>query len=174
LIARGPSETVVVEMVVGGRTSVAERYREIAELVKREPGWRFSLVYVNPDRPDEVLDAPLPSIAQLQARLHNADSLVESNQIEAAFLLLWSALEGVLRLIGHNANPPLESLPSSTLFRELYSAGEISRESFESAMQLLQVRNRLAHGFQVGIDGARVEQLSGLVERLLGEVMSSS
>lgn len=171
LIARGPSETVVVEVVVGGRRSVAERYRDVSELVNREPGWRFSLVYVNPERPDEILDATLPSIEQIQDRLHNAESLANSNQPEAAFLLLWSALEGVLRIIGHNANPPMESLPSSTLLRELYSAGEIGRESFETAMELLQIRNRLAHGFQEGVDGAHVEQLRQLIEDLLGEVM---
>ena len=61
LIARKPGDSVVVEVKVGTRTSAAEQLREIAERVNQEPGWRFSLVFADPDRPDQVIEAePLP------------------------------------------------------------------------------------------------------------------
>src|SRR2546426_11333471 len=61
LIARSPSESVVVEVKVGTRTSVAERFREVAERVNRQPGGRFSLVFVNPDQPDQTSEGqPAP------------------------------------------------------------------------------------------------------------------
>lgn len=169
LIARSPAESVVIEVKVGTRTSVAERFREVAERVNRQPGWRFSLVFVSPDQPDQVTEAPLASLPQLQGRAQSAEALLQAGQAEAAFLLLWSALEGVLRLIGQRAQLPLENLPPSTLLRELYSAGEVSREQFELLMRFLPMRNRLVHGFGAGEEQLNVEQLRLVVQTLLAE-----
>ncbi len=169
LIARSAGDSVVVEVKVNTRTSVAERFREIAERVNREPGWRFSLVFVSPDQPDQVSEAPLAPLAKLQERAQSAEVLLQAGQSEAAFLLLWSALEGILRLIGHHAQLPIENLPSSTLLRELYSAGEIGRDQFESLMRLLPMRNRLVHGFGATADELNVEQLRLAVQALLAE-----
>ena len=174
LIARSSADSVVVEVKVGTRTSVAERFREVAERVNRQPGWRFSLVFVSPDQPDQISEAPLASLSQLEDRAQSAEALLQFGQPEAAFLLLWSALEGVLRLIAQGAHLPLENLPSSTLFRELYSAGEISREQFESLMRLLPVRNLLAHGFGGDEQRLDVEQLRLIVQTLLAEARRPS
>lgn len=169
LIARNAHESVVVEVQVGTRTSAAERLRDVAERVNRQPGWRLSLVFVDPEQPDQVFETHPESLSRLRERIEDADTLVRSHQWEAAFLLLWSSLEGILRLLGQRAQLPLESLPPSTLIRELYSAGEISREQFEALMILLPVRNRLVHGFgtQAPVD---VESLRHVVQAVLGEV----
>jgi hypothetical protein len=171
LIARGPGESVVVEVKVGTRTSAAERLREIVERVNREPGWRFSLVFANPDQPDQFTEAELAPLALLRERAQNAETLLGTGQNEAAFLLLWSALEGILRVLGERAQLPLASLPPSALIRELYSAGEISREQFETLMRLLPIRNQLVHGFG-SQGGVEAEQLRRLVDSLLTEVQS--
>lgn len=171
LIARSAAESVVVEVKVGTRTSVAERFREVAERVNRQPGWRFTLVFVSPDQPDQVTEAQPAPLSVVQERARNAEALLQTGQSEAGFLLLWSALEGILRLLGHGAQLPLENLPPSTLIRELYSAGEINREQFEWLMRLLPMRNRLVHGFgaQEAVDG---EQLRLLVHALLADATS--
>jgi len=75
LIARSSFESVVVEVQVGTRTSVVERLREVAERVNAEPGWRFSLIFVNPDRPDDISEALPASLSVLEQRAHNADAL---------------------------------------------------------------------------------------------------
>ena len=172
LIARGAGETVVVEVKVGTRTSVAERLREVAERVNRQPGWRFSLVFVNPDQPDQMSEARPAPLSLLQERVQNAEALLQASQKEAAFLLLWSALEGLLRLLGDRAQLPLASLPPSTLIRELYSAGEINREQFESLMRLLPARNQLVHGFG-SHESVDVDRLRLLVQELLTEARSA-
>ena len=171
VIARNDSESVVIEVKVGTRTSVAERLRDVAQRVNRQPGWRVSLVFVNPDQPDQVSEAQPESLSRLQERIRNAEDLLRTNHSEAAFLLLWSALEGILRLLGQRAQLPLENLPPSTLIRELYSAGEISREQFEWLMSLLPIRDRLVHGFgtQEPIDA---EHLLQLVRALVAEAES--
>jgi hypothetical protein len=98
--------------------------------------------------------------------------LIRDRQDEASFLLLWSALEGALRLAAERAQLPLASLPPSTLIRELYSAGEISREQFEALLGLLPVRNQLVHGFssRPAID---VERLREIVTSLLADLRRS-
>ncbi len=168
LIARSPGDSVVIEVKLGTRTSVVDQLREVAERVNGQPGWRFSLVYVSPDEPDQISEQHPAPLSLSQERVHNAETLLRSGQPEAAFLLLFSAPEGILRFLGHRAQLPLENLPPSTLIRELYSAGEINREQFESLMSLLPIRNRLAHGF-----GSRerldVEPLHVLVSELLAE-----
>jgi hypothetical protein len=169
LIARGPAESVVVEVQVGARASVAERFRELAHSVSLQPGWRLSVVFVSPDQPDQYLEDQPAALSVLQDRIRNAESLQHAGQVEAAFLLLFSALEGVLRALGRRAHTPVESLPSSTLIRELYSAGEISRQHFESIMRFLPIRNRLVHGLgaEQSLD---VEELTSVVQALLTEV----
>lgn len=172
LIARGPEESVIVEVKIGTRTSAAERLRDVAERVNRQPGWRFSLVFVQPDQPDRITEAQAAPLSLLQQRTHNADALLEAGQTEAAFLLLWSALEGILRLLGDRAHLPLASLPPSTLIRELYSAGEINREQFDSLIRLLPIRNQLVHGFGSS-ENIDVEQLRVLVHALLAEATAA-
>lgn len=171
LIARSPTESVVVEVKVGTRTSVAERFREVAERVNRQPGWRFSLVFVSPDQSDQISEAQPAPLTLLQKRVPNAEALLQEGQSEAAFLLLFSALEGILRFLGQRAQLPLETLPPSTLIREIYSAGEINRHQFESLMRFLPIRNQLVHGFE-SQEPLDVEQMRLLVQVLLAEAGS--
>ena len=174
LIARNSTESVVVEVKVGTRTSVAERLREVAERVNREPGWRFSLVFVSPDQPDQISEVRAAPLSLLEKRASNADTLLKSGQTEGAFLLLWSALEGILRTLGHQAQLPLESLPPSTLIRELYSAGEIDMDQFDTLMRILPVRNLLVHGCEIPKETLDVEQLRRLVDVFIAEAKYSN
>lgn len=173
LIARSPGESVVIKVNVGTRTSVAERFGEVAERVNGQPGWRFSLVFVSPDQPDQISEEQPAPLSLLQERVQNAEALLQAGQSEAAFLLLFSSLEGILRVLGHHAQLPLENLPPSALIRELYSAGEINREQFEVLMRLLPIRNRLVHGFG-SREHLEVEGLRLLVQALLAEAKSAS
>jgi hypothetical protein len=168
LIARSPTDSVVVEVKVGTRTSAAERLREVVERVNSQPGWRFSLVFVSPDEPDQISEQQLAPLSLSEERVRNAEALIRSGQSEAAFLLFFSALEGILRFLGHRAQLPLESLPPSALIRELYSAGEINGTQFELLMSLLPIRNRLVHGFG-SAERLDVEPLHILVKDLLAE-----
>src|SRR5438552_414598 len=69
LIARKPGESVIVEVKVGTRTSVAEQLRGIAERVNQQPGWRFSLVFANPDQPDQITEAEPAPLAVVEGRV---------------------------------------------------------------------------------------------------------
>lgn len=170
IIAKRPDgSVVVVEVKVGTQTSVAERFRDIAERVNRQPGWRFSVVYVNPLDPDQITEADPAPLAELQDLAREADVLLGADQPKAAFLISWSALEGALRLLARRAQLPLETMPTSALVRELYSAGELSREHFEIILRFLPIRNRLVHGLHGQIGKVDAELLQALVKALLKE-----
>src|SRR3989304_8542494 len=78
LIARRPGDNVVVEVKIGTRTSVADRLRDVTERVHQRPGWRFSLVFANPDQPGEITDATPAPLAILEQRVQDAGRLLAS------------------------------------------------------------------------------------------------
>ena len=173
LIARGSGETVVVGVKVGTRMSVAERLRDVVEQINRQPGWRFSLVFVNPEHPDQLTEAKPAPLSLLQERAKTAEALFRADQKEAAFLLFWSAVEGTLRFLAERADLPLSSLPSSALIRDMYSAGEISGKHFESLMRLLPIRDQLVHGLE-SQESVDVEELRRIGHELLAEARDES
>jgi len=96
LVARGPNESVVVEVKVGTQTAAAERFRDLAETIQRQPGWRFSLVVIDP-RSDEVapLTQELLHRKDIADRLGRAHALLKTGATDAAFLLMWVAVEAI-------------------------------------------------------------------------------
>jgi uncharacterized protein YutE (UPF0331/DUF86 family) len=175
LIARGPHDSIVVEVKVGTKTAVSERYRELAEMIRQQPGWRFSLVVIDP-RSDEVAPSAQPLLNQQEIgdRLERANELLKAGIKDAAFLLLWVSIEALLRHIATREGLPLERVPTSSLLKELFSLGILSRGDFESAQHAFAVRNTLVHGFETtGLDQA-IEELTRLAQQLLVEIKHSS
>jgi hypothetical protein len=65
---------------------------------------------------------------------------------------------------------PLECLPSSTLFKELFSLGILARHDLEVAQRALAVHNALVHGFEATGLGQTADELAQLAQRLLAEL----
>ncbi len=100
LIARSPAKSVVVEVKIGTRTAYGERLREIAELTAAQPGWEFSLVIAGGKDFDEGLSfQTLPTHSEIRDRLSRATTLSSLGSPDASFLLLWSCLEALVRII---------------------------------------------------------------------------
>ncbi len=88
LIAHRAGESIVVELKSVGQAASSERYREIAETVRNHPGWKFSLVIVDP-KSDEVapLTQPLISKEEIQKRVKKSKELLQSGGPDGALLL---------------------------------------------------------------------------------------
>jgi hypothetical protein len=93
LIAKGPNETVVVEVKAGTRTT--PDLVSVAQAINSRPGWRFELVFL--DVTSQVGRSDLQSVEQLERMLSEADRLLGTDMQAAAFVVLWSATEGALR-----------------------------------------------------------------------------
>jgi hypothetical protein len=171
MIARGPNDSVVVEVKVGTSTAASERFRELAETIQQQPGWRFSLVVIDP-RSDEVVPSaqPLLNRQAIADRLEKAHELLGVGITDAAFLLLWVSIEALLRQLATREGLPLERIPSSTLLKELFSLGILSRDGLEIAQRALTVRNALVHGFEARELDQTTEELAQLAQQLLAEL----
>lgn len=171
LLVRKPGENVMVEVKSTGTRAPIDRFVELVEEVKRHAGWRFVLVTFDDVEiggvPGE--DDALRTWDQLRERVARAERLLRLQEAEAAYLSLWAALEGMLRLEAHSAGLPIERLPSSALIKHLYSHGGLSYEHHEQALAALELRNRVAHGFQAGDLDAAAPHLFRLARELLGE-----
>lgn len=171
LVARGPNESVVIEVKVGTQTAASERFRELAETILRQPGWRFSLVVIDP-RSDEVAPPTqqLLDRKDIVDRLGKANELLKTGATDAAFLLMWVAVEALLRHIATREGLPLERVPSSSLMKELFSLGILSRSELDVAQRAFSVRNALVHGFQATRLDETAEELARLAQQLLSEL----
>ena len=171
LVARGPNESVVVEVKVGTQTAASERFRELAETIQRQPGWRFSLVVIDP-RSDEVAP-PTQQLLDRQGivdRLGRAQELLKTGATDAAFLLMWVSVEALLRHIATREGLPLERVPSSSLLKELFSLGILSRSELEVAQRAFSVRNALVHGFATARLDETSRELAQFAQKLLSEL----
>lgn len=171
LVARGPNESVVVEVKVGTRTAASERFRELAETIQRQPGWRFSLVVIDP-RSDEVAPPTQQLVARQEIvdRLGRANELLKTGATDAAFLLMWVAVEALLRHIATREGLPLERVPSSSLMKELFSLGILSRSELDVAQRAFSVRNALVHGFATTRLDETSRELAQFAQKLLLEL----
>jgi hypothetical protein len=171
LLARKGDENVIVEVRTVGRLVGTGRFLDVAEEVRRHAGWRF--VRVTPEDVDVavVLEGgdPIPTWDQLADRIARAEDLYRAKEVDRAFLSLWVALEGVLRRDAVETAIPIERLVTHVLLAELYSYGDLGMEWYDSARALLEVRDRVIHGFRIDDLDEVVPRLLRLVHEMMAE-----
>lgn len=169
LLVKKPDGTgFIIEVKTSVSRVSVERYREIAEIVAEHKGWRFLLVTGDDDMFNEQgVKEQLLSLEEIVERKEKSDHLVAIGEMEAAFLSLWSIVEALMRKQAEQALIPIERFPPISLIKHLFSQGELSIEQFDRAMSLVEVRNRLAHGFQTEELGKSVIELQTLVDDLI-------
>lgn len=170
LVERGDQHYLV--KVRPPRTPVPlDQITEVSREVRKLPGWRFYIVSaedVHWDAPG-IAD-PLAPWQTLHARAEEAIRLARTGTApEPAVQALWSAAEGFLRRIAEAAEVPVERLPVRVVISSLCSMGELSYEHWEALHDLLDVRNRLLHGYEV--DPAEVTRASATLVAVLEELI---
>ncbi len=175
LLARKGDENVMVEVKSTATGAPIDRFVELVEEVQRHETWDFVLVTF-----EDVEVAPipeggdaLPTWDQLRDRIGRAERLLRAKEAEAAFLSLWIALEGMLRREARESALPIDRLPTSGLIDYLQTYGVLSYAQHESAMALLEVRNRVVHGFQTDDLAEVAPRLLGFVRELIAEWAAS-
>jgi hypothetical protein len=167
LVKKSDNEGFIIEVKGATDRISVDRYREIAETVSEHPGWRFLLVTDrdNPSSSQET-ENQLLSWEEIQRRKEQSEHLIAIGEMEAAFLSLWAITEALMRRQAKQALIPIERFPPVPLIKHLYTQGELSIEQYDNAMSLIDVRNRLVHGFQTPELATSVIELRELVEEL--------
>jgi hypothetical protein len=147
LATKQPDQNYIIEVKGSSQRISVDRFKEISEVVKAHPGWRFLLVTGD----DEISigeEAMLLQSEQIKNGVKKAKSLIGEGFFDAAFLFLWSLLEGMMRRQSIQKAIPIERLGGMSMINHLYSQGEMTREQFHECKDLLSIRNRVAHGYQ--------------------------
>jgi hypothetical protein len=170
LIARGTSESVVVEIKARQELENEKTLAAIEAALQNRPGWRFELIIDGSKRdPGTLLGAP-----QIWTWLEQANELQQKGYLEAALLLLWSATEGVLRLLAARENVELESLTPGYVITRLYTLGLMARDQYLVLDEALHLRNQAAHGFQASVTRQDLANVTTIARELLNEVESKA
>jgi hypothetical protein len=143
------------------------RYRTIAKLVAQHSGWRFLLITsedATPIAEEDIGDHPLTR-SQILHRKERIAKLISIGEHEAAFLSLWIFAEVLMRRHARQALIPIDRLPTILMIHHLYTQEEISRDQIDRAIALIEIRNRVVHGFPV-----KTLNLSQAIEKLLNLV----
>jgi mRNA-degrading endonuclease RelE of RelBE toxin-antitoxin system len=162
-------------LIIEVKTSISpvsvERLQSVAEEVSRHPGWRFLLVTLEDIQAESLpgTSEELPSWEEIIEQFSQVSKLIENNNIEPAFLFLWSVFEGALRKRAVDVSIPVERLPVIRLLRTMYSLGELSISEFDSIQACLEQRNRLAHGYIQKLNSQVLLTIIMLVVKLLIE-----
>lgn len=171
LVKTGPNQGYIIEVKSSTRLISIDRYKEIAELVSQHPGWRFLLVTGDEEALTEQNEKDVQSLSweNIEQRRAKIDQIRGIGPIEAEFLSLWTVLEALLRRQARNTSVPVELLATLPMIKHLYSQGELSMAQYDRAINLLPIRNAVAHGGDPGGLERATEQLRALVDELLTE-----
>jgi mRNA-degrading endonuclease RelE of RelBE toxin-antitoxin system/Holliday junction resolvase len=179
LATKNENETGLIGLIIEVKTSIhpvsVERLQSVAEEVSKHPGWRFLLVTLEDIQAESLpgTSEELPSWEELINYFSQVTKLIENNNIEPAFLFLWSVFEGALRKRAVDVSIPVERLPVIRFLRSMYSLGELSISEFDSIQACLEQRNRLAHGYIQKLDLEVLHTFVILVVKLLIEWTSN-
>ena len=162
-------------LIIEVKTSISpvsvERLQSVAEEISRHPGWRFLLVTLEDIEAESLpgTSEELPSWEELINYFSQVSKLIENNNIEPAFLFLWSVFEGALRKRAVDVSIPVERLPVIRLLRTMYSLGELSISEFDIIQAYLEKRNRLANGYIQKLNSEVLGKFLMLIVELLDE-----
>ncbi|MEI3649917.1 MAG: hypothetical protein V6D39_07990 [Dolichospermum lemmermannii FEM_B0920] len=179
LATKNENETGLIGLIIEVKTSISpvsvERLQSVAEEISRHPGWHFLLVTLEDIEAESLpgTSEELPSWEEIIDHFSQVSKLIENNNIEPAFLFLWSVFEGALRKRAVDVSIPVERLPAIRLLRTMYSLGELSISEFDIIQAYFERRNRLAHGYIQKLDSEVLHTFVILVVKLLGEWISN-
>lgn len=142
-----------------------------AEVTGGQPGWRFDLAVLEGENSDafEFGDAEELTESEIARSLDRARELDGLGYPQAAVVAAWAAFEAAMRMRLRATGERAGRVGSPRqIWRELYSAGELTPEEFRVGEGAAKLRNRIAHGFAPGADAAGPSESA--VVRLLGDV----
>lgn len=171
LIASKGNSGIIVEIKTSAERISVDRFQWIAQEISNHPGWRFMLVTLDDVDAQRIptTATDLPTWPQLMDKLRQVELMVKSGVYEPALLYLWGIFEAALRKRAIQQNIPVERLPSPMLLNHMYSQGEISIEQIDSFQQLMEKRNRIAHGGNEVVEAKFATAIVSAVAGLLTE-----
>ena len=173
LVVRKDDQVKVIEVKTRASLAATARIDELARAIDARPGWSFELLLVSePEKlepPDEARSFEHEHILE---RIDEAEAILKTGHVEAAFVLAWSACEAALRLSIAEQEVSSEGITTAahTLGQAAY-LGVISRAEYQELTDLQRHRNAIVHGFSHGDFGETpVRELLDLVRGMTAAI----
>lgn len=166
LIAIGHGESIVVEVRTKRELADASFAAELEAVMQDRPGWRFELI-IDGTIADQRQTL---AVSQIRALLEESAVLERQKHSAAALMVLWSAIEGALRLLARREKVELESLQPEYLLTRLYTLGLLGREQYWTLDGTMRKRASAAHGYQVALKPEDLHDTASALKELLQEV----
>ena len=170
---RSENEGVIIEIKDQAAQTSVDRFRTISEMVAQHAGWRFLLVTGDADSPEvgsSFANQNTLTWEQIITRKQKGERLLALGEVEGAFVILWGTLEAILRKRAEQTAIPIERFPVSSLIKHLYSQGELAMMHFDTALDLLAVRNQVMHGFETEAD--ELTHTAVVLQTLIDELLA--
>jgi uncharacterized protein YutE (UPF0331/DUF86 family) len=167
LLATGNGESVVVEVKARRELANDQPIAALEAALRNRPGWRFELI-VHASEPEQTS----LGLTQIAAALEEANELHRAGHITAALLLLWSATEGILRVLAAREDIDLESQAALSVITHLYTLGVLEREQDRILHDAVHLRNLAAHGYEVSVTRQDVANVARDVTNVARELLS--
>lgn len=161
LVALKDKGGIILEVKSRHTKFSVDRFQELAERIAAHEGWRFLVVTLD-DITETLLPkepSDLPSVALLQEKTRQVETLIQSGMVEPALLYLWSTIEGLLRKRAIAQEIPIYRFPLIRLLDHMYSSGEISIDEFDLLRSTLEKRDGVAHGLVTSLTVSELEKL---------------
>ena len=138
-------------VVVRTRTTLAadRKITELSRILNEKPGWSFNLILVaEPEKLSSPEGARIFERENIDNRLDEVQTALDTGLPEAAFLLAWSTAEAVLRDILAADGIPTNSVTATAfVLSQAAHEGIISPEEQADLRRLRKYRNAIVHGF---------------------------
>ena len=165
MVAEGPDDSVVIEVASPERPRTDAYWTQLTDAINQHPGWRLDLVVS--DRLSQAVPKTLPT-EQIHARLEEGKRLADAGLLDASLLITWSAAEAAMRLASKKYEVELPDVRTGTIIGRLYMDGLLEREEYDLLMRLMQLRDRVVHGFKERkLSLAPINRLQDITLRLL-------
>lgn len=174
LIAMKDSGGIIVEIKASLKRLPTQKFHEISKLVSSHQGWRFALVTLDDpvSKAMSVAETDLPDKQALKGRLKDIDALIKMNMLSSALMSLCIQIESWLRIKARMADLPFDFLQPQRLMNHLYSDGEISIDQLDQLQDLMQLRNKVVHGFDVDVTMEQVDEATTLLHEIINNTES--
>jgi hypothetical protein len=164
LVKTSASRGLIIEIEDVATNLAIERYSKIAKAISEYGDWRFLLITsedATPIAEEDIADDRLTR-PQILKRKERIAKLMSIGDREAAFFSLWIFAEILMRRHARQVFIPIDRLPTILMINHLYDQAEIPLDQFDRLISLMEIRNRIAHGFLV-----KPLSLNEAIEKLL-------
>ena len=179
LIAHKGDENIVVEVRTRGQVSDFPQVNELAKVVRNEVGWKFELFLLGPENSFFVNGASPLTVEEIHSKRKEVALFFQNGHLEAAFLMGWSLVEAILRVLAVKEGIEGETATPDYLLKQMTFEGIIARETYHDLKHAQKTRDAIAHGFKSSqltvetvqelidlIDGVLLQELDNVAEGL--------